>query len=110
MSGPADDPVDAALRDLPRWDPPSDLGHRLAAAAARQHEARPSPRAASPAARLLELANRLVPWGVGSGIAAMTLAGLPWDTIVRHPAETGLLLSASTVAAGLWLTVRLLRS
>jgi hypothetical protein len=107
-----DEQLDASLQRLPHWEPPADFAQRLAAAATRQalrSQARPT-HAPDTAARLLDAINARLPLTVLAGVGAVVLATLPWERLAQHPATTATLTAALLGAAGLWLTLRALRS
>jgi hypothetical protein len=107
-----DEQLDASLQRLPHWEPPADFAQRLAAAAARralQSQARPT-RAPGTAAHLLDAINARLPLTVLAGVGAVVLATLPWERLAQHPETTAMVAATLLGAAGLWLTLRTLRS
>lgn len=104
-----DEQLNASLQRLPHWEPPADFARKLAAAAARQVQDRPTP-AARPASHAWDAITAAIPQIVIAGLVAVLLVALPWDRLAQHPEATATLTAALLGVAGLWLTLRSLRS
>jgi hypothetical protein len=107
----ADDELDVALRRLPQWQPPVDFAARLAAAAARQHEARdPLSPGLRRAGVVLSRATELSVLTLMSVCFATALAIAPWQLALEHSAWFAGVAVAAVLALGLPMSYRLLRS
>jgi hypothetical protein len=101
--------LSAALQRLPRWHPPEDFAQRLSAAATRQAEARRA-RPLGKAGRVMAALHDWGPMTLGACAMASALALLPWDRLIQRPMEMAALSTAVMASAGVWLTLRTLRS
>jgi hypothetical protein len=100
--------LDARLARLPQWQPPADFAARLAAAAARQ-AAEPLVAPPSPRSWLRGALRQHLRLLLGAGVLALGLALLPWSVVASSPALPWVV-TGGAVAAGLVLTLRLLRA
>jgi hypothetical protein len=104
----AESALDARLARLPQWQPPADFAARLAAAAARQ-AAEPVLMPPSPRAWLRGALGRHLPLLAGAAALGLVLALLPWPAVVDSAALPWVL-AGGAAAAGLMMTLRLLRA
>jgi len=112
MKGPADSleqRIDAALNQLPRWEPPTDFAARLAAAAGRQSQQPAiSPLLVRVGTLLRLLSDCALVVTASLAVAAILAWGIPWDSLIQSTRLLGGVSVLALFVSVAWATRRTL--